>query len=558
MKQSLCNLIFKHAFMCIFCCIMISIRLFAAPSPEGIQVYQKNMHLSEEHKQKLAADIYRYYNAENMWDEIRHEFSLPHYEDNPRVQEQINWFMSHQDFLLNSANRAAPYLYFIAKQVRKRHLPAEIVLLPMMESAYNPFAYSTVGAAGIWQMMPGTASGFGIKQDWWYDGRRDVVASTRAALDYLAYLGSFFDGNWLLAIAAYDTGEGNVLSAIRKNIRDGQNTDYWSLPVAQETKIYIPRLLALATIISHPEQYPIPWPDVRNAPYLAQVDIGGQIDLNHAAELAGLSLKKIKQLNSGHNRSTTDPHGPFKLVLPIERVQQFTENLARSPLYEEVKWIRYKIKPGDKIVNIAKRFNIQPSQIRKANPSLAYNLKPGKQLIIPKAHRDISKDILETNQTFFTNDENPKPRVKEQRKYTFKNNNPVKTALENFRGAYHIKSGDTLYMVRKGDDLQKIANRFHLPVKTLLAVNQFNTKKHVIPGEKLVIPTHMTKNISPQKKYQLSSGDTLYMVRKGDTIEKIARKFHMSPSNLRLANLLTSNSVKEGDSLIIPTHLRVG
>lgn len=200
----------------LFAWLLFSTFSCAAPNPEGIQVYRKDMHLSAEYKQKLAGDIYRYYNADNLWDTLRHEFVLPHYEYMPQVREQINWFLMHQDFLQRSASRAAPYLYYILQQVRKRHLPPEIVLLPLLESSYNPFAYSTVGAAGIWQMMPGTATGFGVKQNWWYDGRRDVVASTQAALDYVAYLGSYFGGNWLLAIAAYDTGEGNVLAAIKK------------------------------------------------------------------------------------------------------------------------------------------------------------------------------------------------------------------------------------------------------------------------------------------------------------------------------------------------------
>jgi membrane-bound lytic murein transglycosylase D len=183
----------KNFFLIITSWVSLYSNVFASPpNIEGIQIYQKNFHLSEERKQSIADDIDRYHNADNMWTVIRSEFTLPHYEDNPLVQEQIEWFMNHQDFLYRSATRAAPYLYYISQQTRKRHLPAELVLLPMMESAYNPFAYSTAGAAGIWQMMPGTASGFGIKQNWWYDGRRDVVASTKAALVYLVYLGGFF------------------------------------------------------------------------------------------------------------------------------------------------------------------------------------------------------------------------------------------------------------------------------------------------------------------------------------------------------------------------------
>lgn len=543
------------------CCVLVHGSSVAASSPEGIQIYQKNLHLSAEHKQKLAADIYRYQNADNMWDVLRHEFILPHYEKSPQVQEQIEWFLHHQDFLLNTMSRAAPYLYFILQQTHKRHLPAELVLLPMIESGYNPFAYSSMGAAGLWQMMPGTASGFGIKQDWWYDGRRDVVASTRAALDYLTYLGGFFEGNWLLAIAAYDTGEGNVLTAIKKNIRDGHNTDFWSLPLAQETRLYIPRLLALATIVSHPQDYPIEFPPVHNAPYLAQIDIGAQIDLTSAAELAGLSLKKLKQLNPGYNQTATDPKGPFKLVLPIEHVEQFAENLARSPLYQGVNWTRYKVRSGDTLANIAKRFNTTKDSLRKANPKLADRLKPGKHLVIPRSTPGISKTLLETEQPYFAAlDNNLKMPTKAVQQVEQVQQPKEKTttqiianALENFQGKYRLQPGDTLYMVRNSDDLPKIAKRFHTTAKTLIAVNQLDSYGNIRPGDKLIIPTH-DHGTDSTEKYQLTPGDTVYMVRSGDDLEKIAKKFHTTALAIRLANLLADTYVQEGDRLVIPTH----
>src|SRR5579872_1697739 len=241
-------------------CSMMNAASFAAPNAEGIQVYQKNLQLSPEKKQSLAEDVNRYYNADNVWDALRLEFNLPHYENNPEVQVQIEWFLTHNHFLMESTSRAGPYIYYILQQVRKRHLPAELVLLPVIESSYNPFSNSYMGAAGIWQIMPETASGFGIKRNWWYDGRRDIIASTKAALNYLAYLQNFFEGNWLLAIAAYNTGEGSVLSAIRRNVSTGMNTDFWSLPLSQQTRDYVPRLLALAEIISHPDRYGIRFP----------------------------------------------------------------------------------------------------------------------------------------------------------------------------------------------------------------------------------------------------------------------------------------------------------
>lgn len=536
MKLSWYKLITKNTLISI-CCAVISCISFAAPSIEGIQVYQKNLHLSEERKQSLADDIDRYHNADNMWDVLRSEFTLPHYEDNPQVQSQINWFLNNQDFLHRTAARAAPYLYYISQQARKRHLPAELVLLPMIESAYNPFVYSSAGAGGIWQMMPDTATDFGIKQNWWYDGRRDVIASTKAALDYLVYLGGFFDGNWLLAMAAYNTGEGNVLAAIRKNVRDGKNTDFWSLPVHPQTRDYVPRLLALASIIANAEKYSIEFPSVSNAPYLAQIDVGGQIDLNYAAYLAGLSLKELKQLNPGYNRASTDPNGPFKLVLPIENVKQFSENLMWSPpTNERIHWDRYKVRSGDTLLALAKKFNTTTNVIRRMNSLNSNNIKPGSQLMVPISKPDISTTILDSEKQYASTRSKPS-----------KTTNPSEKILNS---QYTLQPGDTLYMVRKDDNIQKIASRFHVSQKTLLSTNNLKSTQHLVVGAQLIIPTHFDK----KQKYQLAPGDTIYMVRTGDSLDKIANKFHTTSPAIRLANLMANNDIQEGDRLVIPTH----
>ena len=513
--------------------INYGVESFATPNLEGIQTYQKNIHLSETRKQLLKDDIHRYRNADNMWDLLRSEFTLPHYEDTPAVREQISWFLNNQQFLSRAAERAAPYLYYISQQVRKRHLPAEMVLLPMIESAYNPFVYSSVGAGGIWQMMPGTATDYGIKQSWWYDGRRDVIASTKAALDYLVYLGNFFDGNWLLAIAAYNTGAGNVLSAIRKNVRDGRNTDFWSLPVHSQTKEYVPRLLALAAIISNPSQYFIDLPIVSNAPYLAEIDMGGQIDLKYAAYLAGLSLKELKQLNPGYNHVTTDPSGPFKLILPIENVAKFSENLMRapsSPHEERIHWDHYKVRVGDTLLAIARRFNTTPTTLKNMNSLTTAQLKPGTKLIVPKEMPDITKTIIDSEK-----------QLKLAKKSTVPSITPGKSP-------YQLKPGDTLYMARKGDTFNSISTKFHLDTKTLLAANNLDRPQAISVGAKLIIPTH---TITTQK-YKLSPNDTIYMVRLGDTLEKIAQKFHTTAPAIRIANLLANNKIHAGDQLVIP------
>lgn len=535
------------------CCSLLSGAAFATSSNiEGIQVYQKNVHLSAVHRQRIAAAIDRYNNADNIWGTMRQEFTLPHYEDNPRVQEQIQWFMNNQDFLYRSANRAAPYLYYILQQVRKRHLPGEVALLPIFESSFNPFASSPVGAAGIWQMMPNTATGLGVKQNWWYDGRRDVVTSTKAALNYLAYLGEFFDGNWLYAIAAYDTGEGNLLAAIKKNVRTGDSTDFWSLPVAQETQEYIPKLMALATIISHPDRYAVQLPYVRNAPYLAEVDVGTQIDLQHAADLAGLSYKTLKVLNPGYNRAITDPNGPYKLVLPIENVEQFSENLASSPVYRNKNWGHYKLRSGDNVKSLARKFKMSPDELRKINPELAHNrVRRGMSIVIPRETNTFNrKDIPDTFPQFSSLQKNDSVKVKRKLREVMSDHN-----LEVTRGQYSLQPGDTLYMVRDGDDVNKIAMRFHQSPKNIYAANNLNMNTGLQPGQQLIIPTHAPVENNETKSYQLNPGDTLYMVRRGDTIETIASKYHITAAMLRLANLMANNNVKEGDQIVIPTHI---
>src|SRR3990167_3705629 len=481
-------------------CALIGGATFASPSTEGIQIYQKNLPLSPEHKQKLADDITRYRTADNIWDVLREEFSLPHYENNSEVQEKIEWFMNNQDSLLRAASRAAPYLYYILQQVKKRHLPAELVLLPIIESGYNPFSLSNVGAAGIWQLMPDTASSLGIK----------------------------------------------------RNIRNGIDTDFWSLPVAQETKDYVPSLLALAIIISHPDQYPIYFPPVRNAPYLAQVDAGTQISLKYAAILAGISHKKMIQLNPGFGRSSPNKKGPSKFVLPIENIEQFTENLAQSPLNRPINWAHYKVKSGDTILSIAKKFDTTVSAIRKLNHLSKNNLRQGTNLLIPaNAQSDLNPNKTmadsKTNSSVTTIANKILPKE-------IKNSStPSQTSTQ-----YFLQPGDTIYMVRSKDTLQSIANRFHIKSNDLQAVNHV-TSKQINPGKQLIIPTHLSlANIKQSSSiaHALQPGDTLYMVRRDDTIEKIAKKFHTTPANIRLANLIDNHSLIEGEKIVVPTHIR--
>jgi membrane-bound lytic murein transglycosylase D len=465
-----------------FSFLLISNESFALPNSEGIRIYRKDLHLSPEHRQKVADDISSYYQADNLWDVLREEFSLPNYKNIPIVRAKIAWYMNNQPYLIRCALRAAPYLYYIMQQVKKRHLPPELVLLPIIESGYDPFSLSSMGASGIWQLMPNTATSLGVQHDRWYDGRRDILASTKAALNHLAYLQSFFEGNWLLALAAYNTGEGNVLTAIKRNIRNGKSTDFWSLSLAQQTKDYVPSILALAVIISHPEQYPVNFPSVRNAPYLAQIDAGTQLDLKFAAKLAGLSYKKLIQLNPGFNLNSTSTKGPFKLVLPIENVAQFSRNLAGATTGDKKIFLAENKPKSENIFDIAKHLHLNPK-------------KP-----------------------------------------------------------YKLRSGDTIYMVRTNDTLQTIAKRFHIKLEWLLTANQLKTK-NLAPGKQLIIPTSILATNSTEKSALPPDGN-LYRVQRNDSIERIAKKFHTTPAEIRILNFMASNTLQEGDRLIIPPHLR--
>lgn len=265
--------------------------------------------------------------SSDLWERIRNGMGLPK-PDRTEITSEIEWFSLKQAYFDVVADRARPYLHHIVEEVERRDMPLEIALLPIIESAYQPTAYSPKGAAGIWQFIPGTGKRFGLKENAWYDGRRDVMASTEAALDYLNILHERFDGDWLLAIAAYNCGEGAVENAIERNRRLGRSTDFWSLDLPGETQVYVPKLLAISSIVADPSEYQLTLNPIPNRPYLKEVHTGGQISLDKAAALANMTVAELRSLNPGLKGSTTDPAGPHKLVLPIHKAEKFQQRLA--------------------------------------------------------------------------------------------------------------------------------------------------------------------------------------------------------------------------------------
>ena len=321
-------------------------------------------------------------------DRIRAGFSLPQ-SDRRAITVQRDWYARHPDYMQRVLLRSQKYLYWIVEEIERRGMPTEIALLPIVESAFDPFAYSHGRAAGLWQIIPGTGKRFGLKQNWWYDGRRDPVASTRAALDYLEKLHADFDGDWLLAVAAYNSGEGNVMRAQRRNRKAGKPTDFWHLRLPVETEAYVPKLLALGQLVEDPRKFELELPEVANAPYFEVVELSAQIDLALAADLAGIEMDELYSLNAGFNRWATDPDGPMRLQLPVAAVDTFSAALAALPEEQQVRWVRYKIRSGDALSLIAKRHDTTADVLRQVNDIRGNNIRAGDYLMIPTATRSL-------------------------------------------------------------------------------------------------------------------------------------------------------------------------
>ena len=324
----------------------------------------------------------------NLWDRIRDGFALPPLDD-PRVAYHERWFANNPKYMDRKMERARLYLYYIVQEIEKRGMPMEIALLPAIESAYQPHAYSRARALGLWQFIAPTARKYGIEMNWWYDGRQDVFASTRAALDYLQKLHAEF-GDWDLALAAYNAGEGRVHYAIEYNRRKGRPTDYQHLRLRAETLHYVPKLMALVNIVSNPEAYGIHLASIPNEPYFAPVNIGSQIDLNVVAQLADVPVGDLYDINPGFKRWATAPDGPHRILVPIDKKEQLIEGLNSLPEESRIKWRRHRVRRGDTLSTIARRYGVSVSAIKRANHLRGTLIRVNQNLLIPISTRPIS------------------------------------------------------------------------------------------------------------------------------------------------------------------------
>ena len=466
---------------------------------------------------------------DDVWDEIRQHFVLEHYADSPEIQDQIQWFKRNPRYLERICSRAAPYLHYIFAQVKQRHLPGELVLLPIIESAYNPFVSSNMGAAGLWQIMPGTASHFGIKQNWWYDGRRDLYSSTNAALNYLNYLNHFFDNDWYLAMAAYNSGEGTVLDAIKRNAKRGLGQRFWDLALPQQTREYIPRLLAVAEIIQHINRYPsIKLPAIANQPYFVQVDVGSQIDLQQAAKLAGVKVDELYVLNPGYSRWATDPKGPFKLLIPKSSKTRFLHAIAHLPKDQRVTWRRHTVATGESLSLIAEKYDTNVNLIKMVNKLTSNSIRIGRILFIPLAER-----VLPNSKSFSHLYHVPDRYLKR---------------------AMKVENQKITHLVSKGDSLWAIANKYHVSPAQLRSWNRLKYKAPLSIGKELVIWKRVYVSQHPQHVFiEPKAFWHGYAVQAGDSLSTIAHRYAADIGDIKKANNLKNNTLSIGQLLKIPS-----
>ena len=390
----------------------------------------------------------------DLWQRIRSGFAIQEI-DSPLVARHEAWYLNRPEYVQRMIERSRLYLYFVVEELEKRAMPTEIALLPMIESAYNPQAYSRMRAAGMWQFISSTGRRYGLQQNFWYDGRRDVLAATRAALDYLQFLHDNF-GSWELALAAYNCGENGVERAVARNRAKRKSTDYFSIKLPKETRNYLPKLQAVKNIISNPDMLGFELVAVPNQPYFTVIDAPAHMDVVKAAQLADMPVEEFRSLNPAYNRPVIIHATARQILLPVDKVDEFNSNLEQNsdPL---VTWQTYTLKQGETLEKAAAKFNIEADRLREVNGlSGRKRVQPGQMLLVPLEGEEAETNLDETYQ------------------------------LRDFQASPEEYAASVRYRVRRGDTLSSIARQHHTSVARIKTINSLRSNE-LHTGQKLVI-----------------------------------------------------------------------
>ncbi len=507
---------------------------------------------------------------DNLWDEISSKLTLG---DNhlDAFDNYLNFYLRNNKHLTRVSKRAKPYLHYIVSEVKKRNMPYEIALLPVIESGFVPEAKSHQSAVGLWQFIPQTAHLYGLKKNWWYDGRQDIVQSTQAALNYLQKLYKLNDNDWLLALASYNGGIGNVWKAVKryqKKHPEDNSPDFWKIRhyLPKETQHYVPQLLAVSYIVKNRDEYNIALEEIENKPYFNIVELDKQVALDTVADLSDTPNKLLAQLNPGYLRPATPPNGPFNIVLPLENHMQFEHKLSQDDSIFDIQWTEHKIKNGDTLSEIAQKYKTSTKAIKKLNNMKNNSIRVGKTLMIP---------IPQHYAKVFAQQERTKSTYKGPKSYhTVKageslwtiaryynistqtlcrwNRLDVRTPLSKGQ-QLEIRSDQygykTEYTLKNGDSLWTVAKKFNVSTSELSSWNRIKRSQVLQPGMKLVIwlPDSVQTSRSPGAKFRK------YVVKSGDSLWEIARANNLSTKTIARYNQITEKAfLKPGQILKIP------
>ncbi len=429
------------------------------------------------------------------------------------------WFGDRPEYMQRVLDRAHPWLYDIANELDERGLPGELALLPIVESAYDPFAYSHGRASGTWQFLSSTARDRGVEINDWYDGRRDVYVATRAALDYLAYLNGLFDGDWNLALAAYNGGQGRVQRAIRFNGARNRSTRYEDLPLPRETQAYVPKLHGLGCLFREPERFGWELPTWTNEPLIARIELPGPTDVVALSAVADVDIVELVSLNPGLNRYLTPPGGPHHLFVPIEQAERVIDSLPQLNGADHLVWENIRVRRGDTLSGLAQRHDTSVAALREANDLNGDHLAIGQRLRLPRANGASPADSPWAD------------RYQEMAR--------LQQRLLPTRRFQH--------QVRPGESLWVIARRYSVSVADLQRWNNLGQSNMIRPGQRLVILMD-----GPAGRAAPSAEPSRYTVRSGDSLWLIARRL-----NVRLADLMRWNGLTEQSVLRPGQVLRI-